>query len=80
MICLVIADVTLLSQICLVRRCILCYNNLAAISAAGGGDIMNNTERKALVRKISYVLRAATPKQLETVWRYVKWVMFGEGE
>lgn len=41
---------------------------------------MNNTERKALVRKISYVLRAATPRQLETVWRYVKWVMFGEGE
>lgn len=41
---------------------------------------MNKTERKAMVRKISYVLRAATPRQLETVWRYVKWVMFGEGE
>lgn len=45
-----------------------------------GGDIMNKTERKAMVRKISYVLRAASPRQLETVWRYVKWVMFGEGE
>lgn len=45
-----------------------------------GGDTMNKTERKAMVRKISYVLRAATPRQLETVWRYVKWVMFGEGE
>lgn len=41
---------------------------------------MNNTERKALVRKISYVLRAANARQLETVWRYVKWVMFGESE
>lgn len=45
-----------------------------------GGDNMNNTERKALVRKISYVLRAANARQLETVWRYVKWVMFGESE
>lgn len=41
---------------------------------------MNKTERKAMVRKIGYVLRAASPRQLETVWRYVKWVMFGEGE
>ena len=41
---------------------------------------MTKSERKTLVRKIAYVLRAASPKQLETVWRYVKWVMFGEGE
>ena len=41
---------------------------------------MTKSERKALIRKISYVLRAASPTQLDTVWRYVKWVMFGVGE
>ena len=41
---------------------------------------MNKAERKALIRKIGYVLRAASPAQLDTVWRYIKWVMFGVGE
>ena len=41
---------------------------------------MTNTERKALVRKIGYILRAANPRQLEAIWRYIKWVMFGVGE
>lgn len=45
-----------------------------------GGDYVNKTERKAFVRKIGYVLRAASSGQLESIWRYVKWVMFGEGE
>lgn len=42
--------------------------------------MMNKAERKALIRKISYVLRAASGKQLETVWRHIKWVVFGEWE
>lgn len=41
---------------------------------------MTNTERKVLARKIGYVLRAANLHQLEAIWRYVKWVMFGERE
>ena len=41
---------------------------------------MNKTERKAMVRKIGYVLRAASSGQLESIWRYVKWVVFGEWE
>ena len=41
---------------------------------------MNKTERKALVRKIGHVLRAASGRQLESIWRYVKWVVFGEWE
>lgn len=41
---------------------------------------MKNAERKAMVRKIGYVLRAASGGQLESIWRYVKWVVFGEWE
>ena len=45
-----------------------------------GDGNMNKAERKAMVRKIGYVLRAASGRQLESIWRYVKWVVFGEGE
>ena len=41
---------------------------------------MTNTESKTLLRKIVYVLRAANPRQLGAIWRYIKWVMFGEWE
>jgi hypothetical protein len=45
-----------------------------------GDGNMNKAERKAMVRKIGYVLRAASGRQLESIWRYVKWVVFGEWE
>mgnify|MGYP006969168394 CR=1 FL=1 len=45
-----------------------------------GDGRMNKTERKAMVRKISCILRAASGRQLESIWRYVKWVVFGEWE
>ncbi len=41
---------------------------------------MNKIERRALVRKISYILRSASGRQIESIWRYVKFVMFGECE
>lgn len=62
------------------RRFILKNRQSMCYNMRKGGDMMTKSERKALIRKIGYVLRAASPTQLDTVWRYVKWVMFGVGE
>lgn len=57
---------------------LLMYNNQRKYCK--GDDNMNKTERKALIRKIGYVLRAASGRQLEAIWRHIKWVVFGEWE